>query len=96
MVFLPTEVLRVDIYTLKRYCAQFYFHLGGISFRSIIACLNGKTERVCGTGLGYFEDNIKIRAEIIQGQSLPYLWCARQRTCDCVVKVHCPPGRGKD
>ncbi len=22
--------------------------------------------------------------------------CARQRTCDCVVKVHCPPGRGKD
>lgn len=21
---------------------------------------------------------------------------ARQRTCDCVVKVHCPPGRGKD
>ena len=25
-----------------------------------------------------------------------FIWCARQRTCDCVVKVHCPPGRGKD
>ena len=23
-----------------------------------------------------------------------YFLCARQRTCDCVVKVHCPPGRG--
>ena len=27
---------------------------------------------------------------------LLFFLCARQRTCDCVVKVHCPPGRGKD
>ena len=25
-----------------------------------------------------------------------FLRCARQRTCDYVVEVHCPPGRGKD
>ena len=33
---------------------------------------------------------------VIVDQGSMQITGARQRTCDCVVKVHCPPGRGKD